>query len=132
MREAGLVVARALPPRRPRRRPVISTADLDAIAEREIRAAGAVPSFLGYHGYPGHDLHLGQRRDRARHPQPGRRLAAGDLLSIDCGAIAGGWHGDAAVTVGVGPVSAETARLVEACEPALGTASRPQAGRVTG
>jgi methionyl aminopeptidase len=119
MREAGLVVARALAAAAAAAAPGVTTADLDAIAEREIRSAGAVPSFKGYHGYPA--TICTSVNDEIVHgiPGPGRRLAAGDLISIDCGAIAGGWHGDAAVTVGVGPVSAEAARLIEACETAL-------------
>ena len=98
MRAAG-------PGRRPRRceraarppsRPGVTTAELDAIAETVIRDAGAVPSFMGYHGFPRPvDLRLGQRRDRARHPGPAQVLRDGDLISIDCGAILDGWHGDA-------------------------------------
>ena len=119
MREAGLIVAHALAAAAAAAAPGVTTADLDAIAEREIRAAGAVPSFLGYHGYPASICT--SVNDEIVHgiPSPHRRLAAGDLISIDCGAIAGGWHGDAAVTVAVGPVSAEAARLTEACETAL-------------
>ncbi len=119
MREAGLIVAHALAAAAAAATPGVTTADLDAIAEREIRAAGAVPSFLGYHGYPA--TICTSVNDEIVHgiPSPQRRLAAGDLISIDCGAIAGGWHGDAAVTVSVGPVSAEAAQLIEACETAL-------------
>ncbi len=119
MREAGLVVASALAAAAAAVAPGVTTADLDAIAEREIRSAGAVPSFLGYHGYPA--TICTSVNDEIVHgiPGPGRRLSAGDLISIDCGAIAGGWHGDAAVTVGVGPVSPEASRLIEACEAAL-------------
>jgi methionyl aminopeptidase len=119
MREAGLVVARALRAAVRAAEPGVSTADLDAIAEREIRAAGAVPSFKGYHGFPG--TICASVNDEIVHgiPSPDRRLAAGDLISIDCGAIAAGWHGDAAVTVGVGPVDDEVARLLDACEIAL-------------
>lgn len=119
MREAGLVVARALRAAAAAAAPGISTADLDAIAAAEIRAAGAVPSFLGYHGFPA--TICVSVNDEIVHgiPAPDRRLAAGDVVSIDCGAIAGGWHADAALTVGVGAVTAEQAALISACERAL-------------
>ena len=119
MREAGLIVARALRATVSAVEPGVSTADLDAIAEREIRAAGAVPSFKGYHGFPA--TICTSVNDEIVHgiPSPDRRLAAGDLISIDCGAIAAGWHGDAAVTVGVGPIDDQAAGLIDACETAL-------------
>jgi methionyl aminopeptidase len=119
MRVAGLVVARALRAVVSAVEPGVSTADLDAIAEGEIRAAGAVPSFKGYHGFPA--TICASVNDEIVHgiPSPDRRLAAGDLISVDCGAIAAGWHGDAAVTVGVGAIDDESARLIEACEIAL-------------
>ena len=119
MREAGLVVATALRAAAAAVEPGISTAELDAIAEREIRAAGAVPSFLGYHGYPA--TICTSVNEQVVHGIPSRAavLAAGDLISIDCGAIVGGWHGDAALTVSVGPVRAELAGLLDACEQAL-------------
>jgi methionyl aminopeptidase len=119
MREAGLVVARTLDVVTAAVEPGISTAELDAIAEREIRGAGAVPSFKGYHGYPA--TICTSVNDQIVHgiPSDRTRLAAGDLISVDCGAIVGGWHGDAARTVGVGPISGELTRLLEACERAL-------------
>jgi methionyl aminopeptidase len=119
MREAGLVVAHALDVLAAAVEPGITTADLDAIAAREIRAAGAVPSFKGYHGYPA--TICTSVNDQIVHgiPSPDTRLAAGDLISIDCGAILGGWHGDAARTVAVGPVGDELASLLRACEQAL-------------
>jgi methionyl aminopeptidase len=119
MREAGLVVARTLDVVTAAVEPGISTAELDAIAEREIRGAGAVPSFKGYHGYPA--TICTSVNDQIVHgiPSDRTRLAAGDLISVDCGAIVGGWHGDAARTVGVGPVSDELTRLLQACERAL-------------
>src|SRR5260221_8879125 len=119
MREAGLVVSHTLDVLTDAIEPGISTADLDAIAAREIRAAGAVPSFKGYHGYPA--TICTSVNDQIVHgiPSPSTRLAAGDLISIDCGAILGGWHGDAVRTVGVGPISDELAGLLRACERAL-------------
>jgi methionyl aminopeptidase len=119
MREAGLVVSRTLDAVAAAVRPGITTADLDAIAEAEIREAGAVPSFKGYHGYPA--TICTSVNDQIVHgiPSPDTLLAAGDVISIDCGAILDGWHGDAARTVAVGPVSEEHARLLEACERAL-------------
>ncbi len=119
MREAGLVVAAALSATARAVEPGISTAELDAIAERVIREAGAVPSFKGYLGFPA--TICTSVNDEVVHgiPRPEVRLAAGDLISIDCGAIVGGWHGDAAVTVGVGPVSPAQSGLLETCERAL-------------
>ncbi len=119
MREAGLVVAHTLDAVTAAVEPGITTAELDAIAEREIRGAGAVPSFLGYHGYPA--TICTSVNDQIVHgiPSDSARLAEGDLISIDCGAIVGGWHGDAARTVAVGPVSEELTRLLQACQRAL-------------
>jgi methionyl aminopeptidase len=119
MREAGLVVAAALSATVRAVEPGISTAELDAIAERVIRDAGAVPSFKGYQGFPA--TICTSVNDEVVHgiPRPEVRLAAGDLISVDCGAIVGGWHGDAAVTVGVGPLTPAQSGLLETCERAL-------------
>ncbi len=137
MRDAGLVTAAALQAAVAAATPGISTAELDAIAEREIRGAGAVPSFKGYHGYPA--TICTSVNDQIVHGIPSERqvLQAGDVISIDCGAIVSGWHGDSAVTVIVGPqdngagpgpagqqragapAGAKLAGLLAACEQAL-------------
>ncbi len=121
MREAGLVTAAALQAAVAAVQPGISTAELDAIAEREIRAAGAVPSFKGYYGYPA--TICASVNEQVVHgiPSSSQVLRHGDLVSIDCGAIVNGWHGDSAVTVRVGPAGedAEADALVAACERAL-------------
>ncbi|HYZ52980.1 MAG TPA: type I methionyl aminopeptidase [Streptosporangiaceae bacterium] len=119
MREAGLVVARTLRTLREAVRPGISTADLDELAEREIRAAGATPSFKGYHGYPASICTSVNEVIVHGIPSPDKVLRDGDIISIDCGAIVDGWHGDAALTVEVGEISPELARLLQACETAL-------------
>lgn len=134
MREAGLVTAAALAAAAAAAEPGISTAELDAIAAAAIRAAGAVPSFLGYQGYPA--VLCTSVNDQVVHAIPARDqiLAAGDIISIDCGAIVHGWHGDAAVTVAVGgPPDAETAALMAACEQALwaGLAAAVPGGRLS-
>ncbi len=132
MREAGLVVARTLRTVAAAVRPGVSTAELDLLAEREIRAAGATPSFKGYQGYPA--TICTSVNDEIVHaiPDPARRLREGDIISIDCGAIVEGWHGDAAVTVGVGTVSAGHSGLLQACEAALwrGLAQARPGGRL--
>jgi methionyl aminopeptidase len=132
MRAAGLVVADALRTLAAAVRPGVSTAELDAIAEHDIRAAGAIPSFKGYHGYPATICSSVNNEIVHGIPSPSRRLREGDLISIDCGAIVDGWHGDAAVTVGVGAISAEHARLLEVCETALwhGLAQAKVGGRL--
>ncbi|WP_099021811.1 type I methionyl aminopeptidase [Mycolicibacterium palauense] len=102
MAAAGAVVARALAAVREAAAPGVSTLALDEIAEAVIRDAGAVPSFLGYHGFPASIC--ASVNDRVVHgiPSGSETLAPGDLVSIDCGAILDGWHGDSAITFGVG------------------------------
>lgn len=119
MRAAGLVVARTLRVAADAVRPGISTGELDAIAAREIRDAGAEPSFLGYHGYPATICTSVNEEIVHGIPSLERRLEAGDLISIDCGAIVDGWHGDAAVSVGVGEIDPADQALLVACEAAL-------------
>ncbi len=133
MREAGLVVARTLRILAEAVRPGVTTADLDALAEAEIRAAGATPSFKGYHGYPATICASVNSEIVHGIPSRERSLREGDIVSIDCGAIVRGWHGDAAVTVGVGAISAEHADLLQACETALwrGIAQARAGGRLS-
>ncbi len=116
MRAAGLVVASAIAAVRSAVRPGVTTGELDAIAEDTIRSAGAVPSFLGYHGFTGSIC--ASINDEIVHgiPNGTRALAEGDNISIDCGAILDGWHGDSAVTLTVGPPSAEDAALMAVTE----------------
>jgi methionyl aminopeptidase len=122
MRSAGLVVARALAAMHAATVPGTTTADLDALAEQIIRDAGAVPSFKGYLGYPASIC--ASVNDQVVHAIPASRqvLRDGDLISIDCGAILDGWHGDAAITVLVGPAATESPQLrglAKAAEDAL-------------
>lgn len=119
MRAAGLVVARTLRVLADSVQPGVTTADLDAIAEREIRGAGAEPSFLGYYGYPA--VICTSVNEEIVHgiPSEERRLNAGDIVSIDCGAIVDGWHGDAAISLGVGEIDPADQALLDDCEAAL-------------
>ncbi len=118
MRRAGIVVGEALELLREAVRPGVSTAELDAVAEEHIRGRGAVPSFKGYHGFPA--TICASVNDEIVHGIPGERLLVdGDIVSLDCGAIVDGWHGDAAITVPVGTVTTEVAELIEITEQAL-------------
>ena len=118
MREAGVIVAAALAATSAAVEPGVTTRDLDAVAEKVIRDAGAVPSFLGYHGFPA-TLCLSVN-DEVVHGIPGsREIQDGDVVSIDCGAIVRGWHADAAVTVCVGEVPDNVRRMVAVCSDAL-------------
>ncbi|OFJ54292.1 type I methionyl aminopeptidase [Mycolicibacterium grossiae] len=114
MAVAGALVAAALRAVRAAAVPGASTLDLDRVAEAVIRDGGGVPSFLGYHGYPGSIC--SSVNDRVVHgiPTADEVLAAGDLVSIDCGAIVDGWHGDSAFTFGVGTLIDADANLSEA------------------
>ncbi|GAB2552413.1 type I methionyl aminopeptidase [Kribbella endophytica] len=132
MRKAGLVVGRTLELLRAAVKPGITTGELDAIAEDHIRSSGATPSFLGYHGFTGSIC--ASVNDEIVHGIPGDRvLADGDLISIDCGAIVDGWHGDAAISVGVGTASDELLELARICEESMwrGFAAAKLGGRLT-
>ncbi|MFK4090410.1 type I methionyl aminopeptidase [Kribbella sp. NPDC020789] len=132
MRAAGLVVGRTLELLREAVKPGISTGELDAIAEDNIRSSGATPSFKGYHGFTGSIC--ASVNDEIVHGIPGDRvLAEGDLISIDCGAIVDGWHGDAAITVPVGTVGDELLELARICEESMwrGFAAAKLGGRLT-
>ena len=102
MAAAGSLVAAALDAVRRAAVIGVSTLTLDEIAESVIRDGGGIPSFLGYHGYPA--TICSSVNDRVVHgiPSASETLAPGDLVSIDCGAIVDGWHGDSAITFGVG------------------------------
>jgi methionyl aminopeptidase len=132
MRRAGLVVGKTLELMRSTVRAGLTTGELDAIAEDHIRSSGATPSFKGYHGFPGSIC--ASVNEEVVHGIPGDRvLAEGDVVSIDCGAIVDGWHGDAAVTVAVGEVPAEVTELMRVTEEAMwrGIAAARLGGRVT-
>jgi methionyl aminopeptidase len=133
MRAAGGLVAATLAAVIKETRPGVSTADLDAVAEQTIREAGAVPSFLGYHGYPASICASVNEQIVHGIPNAAHVLADGDLISVDCGAILEGWHGDAAVTIPVGSVSAGDLALSAACEAALhaGIAAVQPGGRLS-
>lgn len=132
MRAAGLVVGRTLELLRASLRPGMTTLELDRIAEDHIRSSGATPSFKGYHGFTGSIC--ASVNDEVVHGIPGDRVIVdGDVVSIDCGAVVDGWHGDAAVTVAVGDVPPEARELMRVTEEAMwrGIAAARLGGRVT-
>ncbi|MES4792670.1 MAG: hypothetical protein C4321_06470, partial [Chloroflexota bacterium] len=111
MREAGRIVAETLLLLQEAVRPGITTAELDALAERHIRRRGATPSFKGYRGFPA--TICVAVNDEVVHGIPGPRvLHEGDIISIDIGARYRGFHGDATITVPVGRISPEAERLL--------------------
>ncbi|WP_327112603.1 type I methionyl aminopeptidase [Nocardia sp. NBC_01730] len=114
MAAAGAIVGRALVAVRAAAKPGASTLELDEVAEQVIRDAGAVPSFKGYHGFPASIC--ASVNDRVVHGIPSAEeiLAEGDLVSIDCGAILDGWHGDSAWTFGIGTIIEADRLLSEA------------------
>lgn len=114
MAAAGAVVGSALVAVRNAAQPGVSTLELDEVAETVIREAGAVPSFLGYHGFTGSICSSVNEVVVHGIPSASVVLAEGDLVSIDCGAILDGWHGDSAWTFGVGELSAVDADLSDA------------------
>jgi len=119
MHEAGQVVASALRAAADAVAPGVTTADLDAIASAQIAAAGAAPSFLGYHGFPATICTCINEEIVHGIPSAFRVIREGDVVSIDCGASVDGWHADAALTVGLPGVSDELATLIADCERAL-------------
>jgi methionyl aminopeptidase len=120
MRAAGLVVGETLDLLRRSLRPGMTTLDLDRIAEDSIRSSGATPSFLGYGRPPFPASICVSVNDEVVHGIPGDRvITGGDIVSIDCGAIVDGWHGDAALTIAVGDVSAQATELMRVTEESM-------------
>lgn len=118
MTQASKVVAEALREVEKAVSPGISTEELDQIAEKEIRARGAVPAFKGYRNYP--KTLCVSVNEQVVHGIPSKRkLKEGDIVGLDLGAIVGGFYGDSAVTVTVGRVSADVLRLIRVTEEAL-------------
>ena len=118
MRRAGRVVAEMHDRIRSALRPGVTTLQLDRIGREVLERRGARSNFLGYHGYPA--VICASPNDVVVHGIPdGRVLDDGDIVSIDCGAIVDGYHGDAAFTAGVGTIDAEAERLVDVTRRAL-------------
>jgi methionyl aminopeptidase len=112
--------------------PGVTTADVDAVAERRLREAGAEPAFKGYHGYPA--TICASVNEQVVHGIPSsKRLADGDIVSIDLGARLDGFYGDSAVTVPVGTVSAEASALLAVTRQSLheGLAAVKAGGRLS-
>jgi methionyl aminopeptidase len=132
MRHAGRIVAEVLAGLRERVKPGVTTEALDAWAEQYIRRQGGVPSFKGYRGYPASVCVSVD--SEVVHGIPGhRRLREGQIVSLDVGVIYQGYHGDAATTVGVGRISPEAERLLEATQRALAAGiAKARAGRRLG
>jgi methionyl aminopeptidase len=118
MREAGRLLASVLPPLQAACEPGVRTIELDRIADKLIRAGGATPGFLGYHGFP--NSMCVSINDEAVHGIPGnRKIAAGDLVSLDLGLVLDGFWADVGITVGVGKITPEARRLLKVTEEAL-------------
>lgn len=121
MRAAGRVVAEMHQAIRAVAAPGVTTLQLDRVARDVLTARGATSNFLGYHGYPA--VICASVNDEVVHGIPNERpLQIGDIVSIDCGAIVNGWHGDAAFTMGIGAIEADAQRLIDAADRALAAA----------
>ncbi|MEP7045263.1 MAG: type I methionyl aminopeptidase [Ilumatobacteraceae bacterium] len=121
MRAAGRVVAEMHSAIRTAACPGVTTLELDRVARDVLKAHGAKSNFLGYHGFPA--VICASVNDEIVHGIPNERaLRDGDIVSIDCGAIINGWHGDAAFTMGIGAIDAEARRLIDTADDALAAA----------
>ena len=118
MRRAGLVVAQIHQAIRDVIKPGMTTDALDVVAAAVIKRGGATSNFLNYHGFPA--TICVSINDEIVHGIPGSKVINdGDLVSVDCGAIVDGWHGDAAFSIGVGTVSVEDQKLMDVCEESM-------------
>lgn len=118
MRKAGQVVGTILQALKSAAVPGMTTGDLDQIANNLLKEADAIASFKGYHGFPGHIC--ASVNEEVVHGIPGKKvLQDGDILSIDFGAIVEGYHGDSAITFGIGAISSEKELLLKVTEESL-------------
>ena len=132
MREAGLVVAHTLNLIRDSAEIGMTTVDLDLLAVRSLDKYNAKSSFKGYHGYP--SVICASVNEEVVHGIPNKRaLQAGDILSVDFGAIIDGWHGDAAISIGLGNVDPADQKLMDVCEESMwrGIESGVNGGKLT-
>jgi len=119
MRTSGKIVATVLKEIAELTQPGMTTADLDAYAEKRIRQMGATPSFKGYHGFPASIC--ASVNHQVVHGIPSRKqvLKSGDLLKVDTGAYYQGYHGDSCITIAVGKISPSSQKLMDVAEKAL-------------
>ncbi|HEY9627532.1 MAG TPA: type I methionyl aminopeptidase [Coleofasciculaceae cyanobacterium] len=119
MREAGKIVATVLKEISLLVEPGMTTADLDAHAEKRIREMGATPSFKGYHGFPASIC--ASINDEVVHgiPNAKKKIHKGDVLKVDTGAYFEGFHGDSCITIAVGTVTPAAAKLIQVAEETL-------------
>ena len=130
MRAAGRVVAEMHEAIRVAARPGVTTLHLDQVARDVLASRNATSNFLGYHGFPA--VICASVNDEVVHGIPNERpLRDGDIVSIDCGAIVNGWHGDAAFTMAVGAIDADAQRLIDAADRGIGRGGRGDAARWT-
>ena len=118
MRRAGAVVARIHEVVREAAEPGVRLLDLDALAADVITEGGCTPNFLNYHGFPRNTC-LSVDNEIVHGIPSRRKLKEGEILSLDAGAIYDGWHADAAITFGIGEISAAAAQLIEVTEKAM-------------
>ncbi|AHB88685.1 methionine aminopeptidase Map [Thermosynechococcus sp. NK55a] len=119
MRQASRIVATVLKEISQMIEPGMTTADLDAYAEKRIREMGATPSFKGYHGFPASICACINNEVVHGIPSPRKVIRNGDIVKIDTGAYYNGFHGDSCITIPVGEISEEAAKLVKVAEEAL-------------
>jgi methionyl aminopeptidase len=118
MRRAGLVVAEIHKAIREAIKPGMMTSALDVVAESVIKRHGATSNFKGYHGFPA--TICVSVNDEIVHGIPGDRVInEGDVVSVDCGAIIDGWHGDAAFSIGLGKIDPEDQKMMDVCEESM-------------
>lgn len=119
MRQSAKIVAIVLKEISELVQPGMTTADLDAHAEKRIRSMDATPSFKGYHGFPGSICSSINNEVVHGIPSPKKVIRAGDVLKVDTGAYYQGFHGDSCITIAVGTVTPEAAKLIRIAEEAL-------------
>ncbi|MSO29230.1 MAG: type I methionyl aminopeptidase, partial [Candidatus Planktophila sp.] len=132
MRKAGLLVRETLDLVKENIKPGITTSALDAIAEANIRRGGGKSNFKGYHGFSG--TICTSINEEIVHGIPSdRMIMPGDVVSIDCGAIIEGWHGDAAFSVVVDPIDPADQEMLDVCEASMwhGIAAGKCGGKLT-
>jgi methionyl aminopeptidase len=118
MREAGRIVAAVIEALTKEVRPGVTTGELDDVAVRELKKRGAISSFKGYRGFPASICT--SVNEEVVHGIPGSRvMKAGDIISLDVGAMINGFHADAAVTLGVGTISSDAQKLIATTKGAL-------------